>query len=684
MIRVPRVYATRAYALSALLPLPPDQTMPRTSVVVLAALLCMSGSVFAADDNVPAHPTDAPTPEASVKKRALFPPLRRPNAEEPAESVEDVQPAEVADPNPPAEGPNVNTPAAESTEEGMATDNRPSEGIWQWVDRMEGEIPSDETVEAIEELEQLEQAERVLIDELAGSDVPVDLYTDPAAALTVDPLYLDRVDPSEFDIPVVVNDEVRKWVKYFTGSGRKYYAKWLGRSTRFRPMMYRELDAAGLPRDLVYLSMIESGYNAHAYSHASAAGLWQFIPSTARLYKMRVDWWVDDRRDPEASLDASIAFLSELHQMFGDWPRAWAAYNGGPGRIRRASSKADSKDFWVLARGTYLHPETDNYVPKIMAAAIIGHHPERYGFTDIDFQEELVYDVAHVDGSVELGILAKAAGTDLDTLKALNPALRRFATPPEGYDVRLPVGRKDTFVAALAKIPKDKRVTVAKHTVRRGETLSVIAGKYRVSVGSLSAANNLRNVNRIYVGMTLVIPVPGGAPPAVASSSSSSRSSSTPSTHTVRSGETLSSIATRYGTSVSSIKSRNGLSGSTIYVGQKLKLTGSSGGSSSAVASTYTVRRGDSLSGIASKHGVSLSSVQRANGISNASHIQVGQKLKIPAGSSAAWRTHTVKSGDSLGRIASVNGCSVSQLQSWNNLSGTTIHPGQQLRIRSQ
>ena len=612
---------------------------------------------------------------AETKKRPLlFPAFRK---KKQADTTTDDAP-------PPADEPAVELEDVPATE-------LPSEGIWEWVDRMEGEIPTEEQLDAIEEQHELEVDELVRTDDLSGGEVPVAFYTDPSKHLEVDPLFLDLVDPSEFDIPIEVTPEVAKWVTYFTGPGRKYYSRWLSRSTRYRPRMYRELDQAGLPRDLVYLSMIESGYNAHAYSHAAAAGLWQFIPSTGKLYKLRIDWWVDERRDPEASVGAAIAFLGELHQMFGDWRLAWGAYNGGPGRIRRATKQAGSNDWWALARGPYLHSETDNYVPKIMAAAIIGHHPERYGFTGIEFQDELVYETARVDGSVELAVLAKCAGTTVDELKALNPALRRYATPPEGYDVRLPVGKTETFAAAFSKVPKSEWITVVRHTVRKGETLGKIAARYGTSVSSLSSANNLKNANRIYVGMSLTVPK-GGSGQVVAAAASSSRTDarptpapSKPSYHTVRRGESLSSIATKYGTSVTSLRNANGLSSSKILVGQRLKLSGGSGSSTKSSAPTYhTVRKGESLGSIATKYGVSVSSLQSANSIRNASHITVGQKLKITGGSGSrsSWTTYTVRRGDSLGAIATRYGVSVSSLQSWNGIRGSVIQPGQQIKIR--
>lgn len=624
--------------------------------------------------------SDAPSAEDGEKKKRplLFPAFRKKDRD-----------AEAPEGPPPADAPAVDLENAPATE-------LPSEGIWEWVDRMDGEIPTEEQLDAIEELHAIEVDELVRTDELSGGDVPLAFYTAPAEHLEVDPLFLDLVDPSEFDIPIEVTPEVEKWVAYFTGPGRKYYTKWLGRSTRYRPMMYRELDKAGLPRDLVYLSMIESGYNAHAYSHAAAAGLWQFIPSTGKLYKLRIDWWVDERRDPEASVGAAIAFLGELHGMFGDWRLAWGAYNGGPGRIRRATKQAGSKDWWTLARGPYLHSETDNYVPKIMAAAIIGHHPERYGFTGIEYQDELTYETVRVDGSVELAVLAKCAGTSVDDLKALNPALRRYATPPEGYDVRLPIGRSETFAAAFSQVPRSEWITVVRHTVRSGETLGKIAAKYGTSVSDLSRANNLKNANRIYVGMSLTVPK-GGSGAVVAAAASESRTDaaprptpkpvSTPSYHTVQRGENLSSIAAKYGTSVAALRSANGLSSSTILVGQKLKLSGSAGGTSSAPA-THVVRKGESLGSIATRYGVSVSALQSANGIRNASHIVVGQKLKVPSGgrssnsSASSWTTYTVQRGDSLGKIATQYGVSVSSLQSWNGIRGSVIQPGQKIKIR--
>ncbi len=565
----------------------------------------------------------------------------------------------------------------------------PEDGLWTWIERMDGEVPNEPTLQALEELEDEVLSEAPVMEQMATVDVPTDFYADPQKVLTPDPLFLDQVDPNEFDIPVEVNDEVKKWVAYFNGPGRTYYARWLERSSAYRPMMYRELDKRGMPRDLVYLSMIESGYNAHAYSHAHAAGLWQFIPSTGRLYDLRIDWWVDDRRDPYKSTIAACNYLSELNDLFdGDWRMAWAAYNTGPGRVRRSMKKANSDSFWDIT--PHLHPETRNYVPKLMAAAIVGKHPERYGFTGIDYDSEFTYDAVAVDGSVEVDVLAKTAGMSVSDFQRLNPGLRRWASPPEGYEVRVPAGQAQTFEVALAAVPKNKRVSYTRHRVARGETLSAIAGRYGVSVDDISKASGLRNVNRIYVGMELVIPT-GGSSAAVASSraasSAPSKKVSKPSSYEVRSGDTLSGIATRYGVSSSDLRAWNGLKGSTIYAGQTLVLRSDDGGRASGGTTTvsHTVGAGETLIGIANKYGVSSSDLQKWNSIKNASHIQVGQRLTVHTGGgsvASSWTTYTVKAGDSLGRIASRNGCTVAELKSWNQITGSTIFPGQKLKIR--
>ena len=521
----------------------------------------------------------------------------------------------------------------------------PAEGsLWDFIEDVEGTIPVGEVVPESEELAEERQEEARFIAALSAADAPpTRFYTDPVGVLSVDPLHLDEIDPSEFDIPIVVNDDVIRWMKYFTGRGRKYYAKWLGRSSHYRPMMYEKLEAAGLPRDLVYLSMIESGYATHAYSSAAAAGLWQFITPTAREWGLRVDYWVDERRDPEMATDAAVKFLGHLNKKFGHWYLAWAAYNGGPGRVSRAISRHGTKDFYTLVARNAFPAETDNYVPKLVAAAIIGHHPERYGFTDIAYQSRLEYDSVEVGPGVSIDVLAKCAGISVEEFQRLNPHLRRFAIPPDGkkHTLRVPKGDGRSFLASLDKVPPSKRLTYVTHRVVKGESLGRIASRYGVSVAAVQRTNNINNPNRIYVGMELVIPTNGASPAALAKATS-------------RSNPKSKSLTSSAGKSKPKAKTRK---------------------------VTHVVRKGEALSSIATRYGVRTSDVMRWNGIKNANRVYVGQKLTI-YDKTASWATYTVRSGDNLGLIAKRNGCSVSDLRSWNNLTSSRIYPGQKLKIR--
>ncbi len=464
---------------------------------------------------------------------------------------------------------------------------------------------------------------------------PMDFYKNPIEALESDPLHLRKVDPSEFDIPVVVNDSVIKWMKYFTGRGRAWYGKWLARSGKYWPMMFEKLDAAGAPRDLVFLSMIESGYATHAYSRAAAVGLWQFIASTGRGYKLRVDWWVDERRDPELATDAAISYLTDLHKQYGHWYLAWAAYNAGPGRVNRGIRNHNTRDFWTMVRKSSFRPETDNYVPTMLAAAIIGKHPERYGFEGVVRQEPMEHDTVTVPPNVGIDVLARCAGISVDDFRSINPHLRRWALPPSPSRqmVHVPKKKAKKFLAALDKVPPDQRITHRRHTVKKGESLGMIATKYGVSVQAIQSTNKIRNVNRISVGHSLVIPMSGQSipPAALASSAGGTKKKSRKTTsHTVKKGETLSQIASKYKVRTTDLMKWNALkSANRIRIGQRLSVHGSSKSAAKTSSwSQYTVRRGDTLSTIARRRGCSVTEIKQWNSLKS-SRIVVGQKLKV-------------------------------------------------------
>ncbi len=369
------------------------------------------------------------------------------------------------------------------------------------------------------------------------------------------------------EIPVEVNSRVQQWLDYFQGRGRPVMARWLSREPKYRPMVERILAEKGLPSELFCLAMIESGLNPTAYSRAHAVGMWQFISSRARMHDLRVDWWVDERRDPEKATHAAADYLSMLHEMFGSWELALAGYNAGEGRVSRAQRKAPScPDYWCLD----LPRETENFVPKFMAAVLIVRDPKAYGFERCS-GEQLAYDSIEVTDATDLGVIAEAAGVSTETLREMNPAIRRWCTPPSAAatTVRVPVGTASLCVTAIESIPPDERVTWTRHKVTRGETLSGIARAYGTSVSAVMGVNDITNVHRIYPGDYVIIPI--GPEDAIGDSGYASSENFT--YYKVRRGDTVSSIARRHGRSTRSVLRANGLGWhSRIYPGDTIKI----------------------------------------------------------------------------------------------------------------
>jgi len=570
----------------------------------------------------------------------------------------------------------------------LADDTTPAEdggeSIWAEIERESG-VQLDPDVAAASKELALERfgEERFLGTGGVGREPEWGVYLDPVKALEDDPLQLATVAPAEFDIPVVVNSQVEKWMRYFLGRGKGHFERYLSRRGRYQEMIHDQLRAAEMPLDLLFLSMMESGFSNTARSYASAVGLWQFMTPTGRAYGLRIDYWSDERTDPEKSTAAAIKYLRELHKLQGDWYLAWASYNAGPGRISSACRKHGTRNFWVVAEQETLAVETRNYVPKILAAAILGKHPERYGF-EFEPQDPLVYDSVTVQGAYSVDVLAKLSGSNTETLVELNPALLRGATPPKVESVvRIPRGTKNAFLAAIDELPEQAAVTFQRHQVVQGESLGSISVQHGVDLDTLVRLNKIRDANHIYPGMELVIPTDPSAPlPAEVSApvKDSPKNTATKTTHTVRPGETLAAIATAYGISIDQLVQGNALGNADhIEVGQKLSIVG--GSPQSIKKLTYTVKRGDTVSEIAEEFGVTSAQIMEWNGLKSATAIVPEQKLKL-YGASHQWSEYTVKIGDSLGLIAESNGCSVSELKSWNNLSGSTIYPGQTLRVK--
>jgi membrane-bound lytic murein transglycosylase D len=394
---------------------------------------------------------------------------------------------------------------------------------------------------------------------------------------------LEPATPS-WDIPITMNDAVERWLDYFQGDGRENFAIYLSRAGRYEPMMRAIFRDAGLPEDLVYLSLIESGFSPRAYSRARAVGLWQFISSTGRLYDLQISYWVDQRRDPILATKAAAAHLSDLYDEFGQWYLAAAAYNGGPTRVRRSISRSGSDDFWTLSQRRYLRSETRNYVPKLIAAALIAKQPEHYGFFDISVAEPMAYDIVQVPDATSVDVIADAAGVSVAELVELNPQILRGVTPPgQRYSVRVPPGTGHSFAVNYARVPSSERVTWVQHVVRRGDTLGEIARAYGVSVSAVRAANSGVNPRRLRIGQRLIIPRAGRLP-RYASAPTVRRTTSSPTrvqpqrpdgpyiTYTVQGGDSLWAIAKKYEVTARDLMLWNGLASSRIYPGDEVRI----------------------------------------------------------------------------------------------------------------
>jgi membrane-bound lytic murein transglycosylase D len=505
--------------------------------------------------------------------------------------------------------------------------------------------------------------------------------------------------PVRWDIDVATwgdHERVRWYLDFFQGPGRERMQIWLDRMPRYEPIIRERLQAAKMPEDLVYLALIESGFSNTATSRARAVGMWQFMRPTGRHYGLRVDRWVDERRDPIAATDAAVRFLSDLYDRFGSYYLSAAAYNAGGGRINRSLRKmgitpvasassvgaadpdaivvdgaADEEDeeeeesvgfsdadFFRLYDSRYIHRETKDYVPKLIAAALIAKEPRRYGFRPPLPVDPFPLDSFIVDGATGLDVVARLADTTLTAIRELNPHYLRLTTPPNTRAaVRLPAGRAGLVAARYAEIPADERVTFRLHTVRKGETVATLAKKYDVPAALIYDANPAIKGGKLRAGREVVVPTGGAASVAVAREVARSAPAGEPSGtvryHKVRKGETLSGIAKRYHVSQANLKRWNGLKSSSIRAGQRLKVYGGSGGRTVvasetsaerrqhakgggsrdvtiAKARTHKVKRGETLSSIAARYGVTIDSIRQANGM-RSSNVMAGKTLKIPA-----------------------------------------------------
>ncbi|HEX9776612.1 MAG TPA: LysM peptidoglycan-binding domain-containing protein [Geopsychrobacteraceae bacterium] len=445
--------------------------------------------------------------------------------------------------------------------------------------------------------------------------------------------------PHAGDLPLAEHRRIDKYLSYYTGNGRRSFGRWLERAGRHIPRIQLVFANEGVPLDLAYLAMIESGFNERAYSWAHAAGPWQFIESTGRIYDLRNDWWRDERRDIEKSTLAAARFLKDLNRRFdGDWYLAAAAYNAGGGRINQAIRQSGSSDYWVLTEGNVLQEETKNYLPKLLAALTIVRDLKGHGFDTLDFQSPLAYETVILPTSTDLEVVARLGGVDYDELKLLNPELKRWCTPPgvADYRLRVPVGSSLRIEQGYALLPADQRARYHRHQVAKGDTLRDLARRYRIQVDDIVALNNIRDARTLQIGADLILPLREGFTRLPIDEMSDDYVRSRRQTYTVRKGDSLWEIARRFGVKEKELRVWNRLGWSNLLrPGQVLAVSGKGQNTVAAQATraprkmVYQVRQGDTLWGIGRQFDVKTEQIRTWNDLDHNHMLQPGQKLTL-------------------------------------------------------
>ncbi len=515
-------------------------------------------------------------------------------------------------------------------------------------------------------------------------------------------------DTGIFDIPLVYNRRVESCIRFFQTTGRAPFQLWMQRMGHHRPLISRKLREAGMPQNLIYLAMIESGFNCRAYSRSHAAGLWQFIPSTGKNYGLHQDWWIDERYDPEKATDAAIAYLKDLYELFGDWHLAMAAYNAGENGIRRALRKSRYSDFWNLPRRS-IKPETQNYVPKIIAATLICKNPAQYGFDSMPPFGAVEFDTVLVEHCIALDTLAWCANTNLDTLRFLNPSLRRFCTPPHmsPFVMRVPASTAAQFRTRYAELGDSAFISWTRLEAQQEQLISEIAANSGTTPEFLMALNALPGP-RIQAGARLLIPARGRAQETeiveqlsrIVEARRGRYSEPPPGRkkvyYRIRPGDVLGKIAERFGVTVAQIREWNGLRyHSQIIAGKSLVLfvrdrrsaatsPGPGPGQIVVPGGSYTVRPGETLWSIARRMGVPVRALAELNGLDNASRIRAGMVLRVPGNTPQPQDKpgqrkilYEVRTGDTVTSIAQNFNLRPADVLRWNNLNTSSlIKPG--------
>jgi membrane-bound lytic murein transglycosylase D len=565
---------------------------------------------------------------------------------------------------------------------------------------------------------------------VSSPDAPSGAVAVQAAKPAIAKLDLKAAEGGGLLAPVARN------VQYFSITVKKHFQQWLARSGKYMSLMKSILRENYMPEDLVFLALIESGFNPKAYSLAQASGPWQFIRGTAARYGLRVDQWVDERRDPVKSTEAAAAYLKDLYGMFGSWPLAMASYNAGEGNVARAITRTGGvQDFWKLRKTRYMPSETKDYVPKFIAARMIAQNPDNFGFKDLEYDQPFVFEEVQLDHCTDLRTVALCCGVSLEEIKDLNPELIKGCTPPNRtYTLRIPKGKKEAFLAAYNALPKNERFATPKifaantrYVVRRSDSLKNIAGKLGVPVAKLAAANRLKVRSRVRKGRRLLVPrerliIAAEIPPAPPKKEDESKPDvkaeaqpetsdaavvEKPAPKKIELGSLLppavavadADESTSNGKASADSSEAGTDDGATAPHSTKLHHAKSH---SSTVASSYRVKKGDTLASIARHHHTTAAKLARLNGLGRHGKVKAGQTLALSGErlkshhassrrvaslkkrSRKGRRKYQVKNGDTLWSISKRFGVSLENLSNANSVdNGQSLKKGQTLIIPS-
>jgi membrane-bound lytic murein transglycosylase D len=455
-----------------------------------------------------------------------------------------------------------------------------------------------------------------------------------------------EVKATHSELPLMLTDPVAAYINYFSNRGHDILQHGLERGGRYREMIESTLREEGVPQELIYLAQAESGFHPLALSRVGARGMWQFMSSRARGYGLQHNLWVDERQDPEKATRAAAHHLKDLYNQFGDWYLAMAAYNSGPGSVQSAVKRTGYADFWELYKRNVLPKETRNYVPIILAVTIMAKNPAQYGLDNIVPEQPVPFDAVKIDYSVDLRLVAQCLDVSPATLQDLNPSLLRLTTPKDqGFELRLPVGTRERYLAAIEPIPPQMRVWWRYHEVAQGDTLASIARTYRTSLQAIEQENRLQLDDELRPDSKLIIPIPPGKHAATEDGASYARHATR---YKVRRGDTVQTVADNFSLPPIMIRRWNHLKGDSlrgrriVYVhlpvtpsalsndqpaASKSKPKNSLHSSSENPVQHHKVQPGETLVSIAATHHTTVAALKRDN--ANLAMLRPGMVLVI-------------------------------------------------------